>query len=86
VSKKKSYMNQSNLIAEGFFSKLLKLIKDKNVVNKLKKDKVLTKDLNNLNKLTKDTEDRINKDLLSLGKKPIKLSRFYIKWLRVQRH
>ncbi len=79
MSKKKSYMNQSNLIAEGFFSKLLKLIKDKNVVNKLKKDKVLTKDLNNLNKLTKDTEDRINKDLLSLGKKPIKLSKFSIK-------
>jgi len=79
VSKKKSYMNQSNLIAEGFFSKLLKLIKDKNIVNKLKKDKVLTKDLNNLNKLTQDTEDRINKDLQSLGKKPIKLSKFTIK-------
>ena len=79
MSDKKSYMNQSNLIAEGFFSKLLKFIKDKNVVNKLKKDKQLNKDLSTLNKLSKDTEDRLNKDLISLGKKPIKLSKFSIK-------
>lgn len=79
MSKKKSYMNHLNLITEGFFEKLLKIIKDKKLVSKLKKDKNLNKDLSNLNKLTQDTEDRINKDLLSLGKKPIKLSKFTIK-------
>ena len=79
MSKKKSYMNKTNLIAEGFFSKLLNLIKDKKLVSKLKKDKTLNKDLKQLNKLTQNTEDRINKDLLSLGKKPIKLSKFSIK-------
>ena len=72
-------MNKTNLIAEGFFSKLLNLIKDKKLVSKLKKDKTLNKDLKQLNKLTQNTEDRINKDLLSLGKKPIKLSKFSIK-------
>tara|TARA_Y100000361_G_C11122002_1_gene323769 strand:+ start:18 stop:269 length:252 start_codon:yes stop_codon:yes gene_type:complete len=80
VSKKKSYMNHLNLITEGFFEKLLKIIKDKKLVNKLKKDKVITKNLKSLNQINKDTEDRINKDLIALGKKPnFKLSRFSIK-------
>ena len=38
MAKKKSYMNTSTLVAEGFFSKLFKKIKDRKTFNKIKKD------------------------------------------------
>jgi hypothetical protein len=51
VSKKKSYMNQSNLIAEGFFSKLGKMLglssKEERLLKKNPKIKAALKDYNN---------------------------------------
>jgi len=79
MSKKKSYMNKSNLIAEGFFSKLFKAIKDNNVKKNIKKDKELNKHLKSLNKRTQSMEDRVNKYLKAAGKKTIKLDTYTLK-------
>ena len=51
MSDKKSYMNKSNLIAEGFFSKLAKLLKLSS-----KEEKILRKDKGVMNAL-KDYND-----------------------------
>jgi flagellar motility protein MotE (MotC chaperone) len=79
VSDKKSYMNQSNLIAEGFFSKLIKQIKDRKTFKKIKSDKKLNKNIDDLNKSTKSLEDRVNGYLRDAGQEPIKLAKFSIK-------
>ena len=51
MSNKKSYMNKSNLITEGFFDKLKSLLGlDSKKVKILKKDKKINQNLNNLNK------------------------------------
>lgn len=63
MSKKKSYMNQSNLITEGFFDKLKSLLGlDSKKVKKLKKDKKITGNLNKLNKSWSDIEKHIEKE------------------------
>tara|TARA_Y100000361_G_C10943494_1_gene229988 strand:- start:307 stop:555 length:249 start_codon:yes stop_codon:yes gene_type:complete len=79
VSDKKSYMNQSNLIAEGFFSKLIKQIKDRKTFKKIKSDKKLNKNIDDLNKSTKSLEDRVNGYLRDAGQEPIKLAKFSIR-------
>ena len=79
MSEKKSYMNKSNLIAEGFFSKLIKKIKDRKTIKKLKSDKKLNKDLNDLNKYSKSLEDRVNGYLKAAGEKPIKLDKYTLR-------
>ena len=79
MSDKKSYMNQSNLIAEGFFSKLIKQIKDRKTFKKIKSDKKLNKNIDDLNKSTKSLEDRVNGYLRDAGQEPIKLAKFSIK-------
>ncbi len=80
MSKKKSYMNTTNLIAEGFFSKLFKKIKDRKVLKKIKKDKEVNKYLSNLNKGTKRLEDRLNGYLKDAGLKPdVKLDKYNLK-------
>ena len=77
---KKSYMNKSNLIAEGFFSKLFKKIKDKRLQKTIKKDKKFNKHLDNLNKGTKNLEDLMNGYLKDAGLKPnIKLDTYTLK-------
>ena len=63
MSKKKSYMNKENIIAEGFFSKLksiFKLSPDK--VKKVKNDKKVKKSINQLNKNWDDLADMFAKD------------------------
>ena len=73
-------MNKSNIIAEGFFSKLFKKIKNKKVLKNIKKDKEVTKHLNNLNKGTKKLEDRLNGYLKDAGLKPdVKLDKYNLK-------
>ena len=59
MSKKKSYMNQSNLLGEGFFDKLFKLLKtDSKVKSKVKSNpKIKTQ----LKKLNKNSEENNNK-------------------------
>tara|TARA_R110000824_G_scaffold294652_4_gene483039 strand:- start:4659 stop:4907 length:249 start_codon:yes stop_codon:yes gene_type:complete len=79
MAKKKSYMNTSTLVAEGFFSKLFKKIKDRKTFNKIKKDKEVNKHLNSLNKRTQSMEDRLNKYLKAAGEKPIKLDAYTLK-------
>ncbi len=79
MSDKKSYMNQSNLIAEGFFSKLIKQIKDRKTFKKIKSDKKLNKNIDDLNKSTKSLEDRVNGYLRDAGQEPIKLAKFSIR-------
>jgi len=79
MSKKKSYMNKSNLIAEGFFSKLFKKIKDKKLFKKLTKDKKLNKYLSDLNKTTQSFEDELNGYLKAAGEKSIKLDKYTLK-------
>ena len=79
MSDKKSYMNQSNLIAEGFFSKLIKQIKDRKTFKKIKSDKKLNKNIDDLNKSTKNLEDRVNGYLRDAGQEPIKLAKFSIR-------
>ena len=46
---KKSYMKESNILNEGFFSKLFSFIKDSGVVKKAKHDRKLNSQLKKLN-------------------------------------
>ena len=46
MAKKKSYMNYSNLIHEGFFDKLKKFIKNKKVLKKVQNDPKVKQSLN----------------------------------------
>jgi len=62
MSDKKSYMNQSNLITEGFFDKLKSLLGfDSKKVKVLKKDKKINQNLKNLNKSWSSIEKHIAK-------------------------
>ena len=50
MSKKKSYMNQNNLLSEGFFNKLFKLLKvDSTLKDKVKSSFGIKKQLKKLN-------------------------------------
>ena len=57
MSKKKSYMNNKNLMSEGFFDKFFKKLKDKKKAKKLKKHSNFMKSFKDLNKNVKDLED-----------------------------
>ena len=62
MSDKKSYMNQSNLITEGFFDKLKYFFGfDSKKVKVLKKDKKINQNLKNLNKSWSSIEKHIAK-------------------------
>jgi len=76
MSNKKSYMNRTNILSEGFFSKLFKAfnIKDKSLQTKIKKDKKFLASVRDLNGAVKDMEQQLYKDT---GKK-IKLQKFSI--------
>ena len=77
MSKKKSYMDNENILAEGFFNKLKKLLKLSPKEQKvLKKNKSFMASFKSLGKATSELEDAINQDLKRLGKKPIKLDKY----------
>ena len=58
MSNKKSYMNTENVLSEGFFDKLSKLVGKLKPIqkNKLKKSKKLKSALSSLNKSVNDIE------------------------------
>ena len=71
MSDKKSYMNKSNLIAEGFFSKLAKLLKLSSKEEKiLRKDKGVVNALKDYNDGWKSLEKKVQQQT---GNKNFKL-------------
>ncbi len=80
MSDKKSYMNQSCLITEGFFSKLKKLIGLSSKEEKiLRKNSKFMKGLKSLNSDLVDLEKSMNDELKMMGsKKKIKFNKFKV--------
>lgn len=81
MSKKKSYMNKSNLLKEGFFNNLLKIF---NVFPNLKKNnkvkKKIEKDIKNLNSDISSLEKMMNDEMKQYGSnKKIKLTNLKLK-------
>ena len=71
MSEKKSYMNNKNIIAEGFFSKLSKLLGLSSKEEKiLKKDRNVMKALKDYNKGWKNLEKKVQQQT---GNKNFKL-------------
>ena len=63
MSKKKSYMNQNNLISEGFFDKLFKLFKtDSKIKNKVKSNPSVKKQLKKLNNTVSELEKALENE------------------------
>lgn len=72
MSKKKSYMDRQNLIAEGFFSNLFKIFKQ---YPELKKNRKIQRDIRDLNKNVDSLEQMMNAELKKFGSnKKIKLN------------
>ena len=63
MSKKKSYMDNDNILSENFLKKLRNKIADKLVVRGMKKDKKVLKRLDNLNSDLKNFWDEMNQKL-----------------------
>ena len=78
MSDKKSYMNQSSLITEGFFSKLRKVLGLSSKEEKtLKKNKNFMKSFKDLNSSVVNLEKMMNDEMKTYGsKKKIKLNQF----------
>jgi inorganic pyrophosphatase len=74
MSKKKSYMNEKNILSEGLFDKLMRII----TKSKLRKDKKIQNDLSDLNKNVLELEKELNKRFKELNPnhKSIKLSKY----------
>ena len=63
MSDKKSYMNNESILAEGFFSKLAKMLGFSSKKEKiLKKDKKINSALNNLNQGWSNIEKHIERE------------------------
>ena len=76
MSKKKSYMNKNNILVEGFFSKITKILGlSSSEKSKLKKDKKITKSL----KLLNNSQSELEKSLSDLTGKKVKLNRYSLK-------
>jgi len=76
MSKKKSYMNKENILAEGFFSKLFKVLSlSKSDENKLKKSKKIRKSLFDLN----NAQSNLEKSLEDLTGDKVSLNRYSLK-------
>ena len=74
--KKKSYMNRNNILVEGFFSKIAKILGlSSSEKSKLKKDKKITKSLKSLN----NSQSELEKSLSDLTGKKVKLNRYSLK-------
>ena len=77
MSKKKSYMSGKNIILEGFFNDLFKILK---LHPKLKNNKKIKNDIYTLNKKVTNLEKMMNDELKSYGsKKKIKLKQYKLK-------
>ena len=78
MSKKNSYMNQTNLITEGFFSKLAKMFSLSSKEEKtLKKNKKFMKSFKEINSSLSNLEKMMNDEMKTYGsKKKIKLDKF----------
>ena len=78
MSKKKSYMNNENILAENFFSKLARLLGFPSKAEKLlRKDKKIMSGLKDLNRGVQDIEDALNKRAKDFGlQKKVKLSKY----------
>ena len=59
--KKKSFMDNHNILSENFLKKLRDKIANKLAVRNIKKDKSVKKDIDNLNQDLKDLWDDFNK-------------------------
>ena len=71
MQKKKSYMNISNILSEGFFEKILNII----LVNPaLKKNKKFQGKLKKLNTSVEDLEKMMNAELKSINPKAKKIN------------
>jgi len=72
---KKSYMDKSNLLREGFFNKLITLIKQ----SKVKKDPVIKNNIKKMNDLVSDIEKSLNKRRKDRGLDAVDLPRYNVK-------
>ena len=61
MSKKKSYMDNINILSENFWKKLKYKIAHKLAVRNIKKDKSVKKEIDDLNQEIKDLWDDFNK-------------------------
>ena len=61
MSKKKSFMDNHNILSENFLKKLRDKIANKLAVRNIKKDKSVKTDIDNLNQDLKDLWDDFNK-------------------------
>ena len=74
--KKKSYMNSKNILSEGFFSKIFKMLKiSKTQKDQIKKSKEIHKSIKDLNSAQSNLEDALED---YVGKK-VKLNRYTLK-------
>ena len=60
MSKKKSYMNISNILGEGFLDSVKSFIKKRKLMNVIKNDKNIAKSLDAINADFKDLVDKLN--------------------------
>lgn len=72
---KKSYMDKNNLLREGFFDKLKRLIRQ----SKVKKDPVINSNIKKMNDLVFDIEKSLNRKRKELGLDAVNLPRYNVK-------
>ena len=66
MSKKKSYMDNNNILSENFLKKLRDKIANKLANREIKRNKTIKKDIDNLNQEIKDLWDNFNKKALEV--------------------
>jgi len=66
MSKKKSYMDNNNILSENFLKKLRDKIANKLANREIKRDKTIKKDIDNLNQELKDLWDDFNKKAIEV--------------------
>ena len=77
MQKKKSYMNNNNILSEGFFDKLFKIFKvDKSTHSKIKKDKKIKDGIKALNNSWSKIEDNLKEKGVEVKFDKFKLSDF----------
>ena len=77
MQKKKSYMNNNNILSEGFFDKLFKIFKvDKSTQSKIKKDKKIKDGIKALNNSWSKIEDNLKEKGVEVKFGKFKLSDF----------
>ena len=77
MRKKKSYMNNNNILSEGFFDKLFKIFKvDKSTQSKIKKDKKIKNSIKALNNSWSKIEDNLKEKGVEVKFDKFKLSDF----------